>query len=65
MGERTRECKQRCDQLQQIAETAYELFGDDFTVPIKNGLTTADVICKWLHELAASRDVDAEVKGNV
>jgi hypothetical protein len=46
---------ERRDQLQQIAETALELFGPSFLGGIYAGGTTADVVCRWLRKLAAIR----------
>jgi hypothetical protein len=46
---------QRKDQLQEIAETALELFGAGFTGQIRDGGTTASIVCGWLRMLATIR----------
>lgn len=46
---------ERLDQLQQIAETAFDLFGESFLGEIRAGGTTADVVCGWLRILVVIR----------
>lgn len=43
-------------QLQQIAETAYELFGGEFAGAVTREGSTAKVVCNMLRELAAYRN---------